>query len=72
MFKNIARSINANDVWYDGEMILCKTEEIFNSFVNVFSSLDIGFVTGYYDPVEDKRDECVNEYTGCWYISEEE
>lgn len=72
MFKQIARAISANDVWYDGEMILCESKETFDSFVTVLSCLEIGFVTGYYDPEEDKRDDCVNEYTGCWYISEEE
>lgn len=71
MFEKMAKSIEANDVWYDGDMILCRTKEMFDSFVNVLACMDIGFVTGYYDPEEDERDDCVNEYTGCWYISEE-
>jgi hypothetical protein len=72
MFKEIAEGINANDVWYDSAVgIICKTEEMFNSFVNVLSCLDIFFTTGYYDPEEDERNEETNEYTGCWYINEE-
>lgn len=25
--------------------------------------------TGYYDPIEDERDGCVDEFTGKWYAS---
>lgn len=71
LFKKVAENIDANDVWYDGDSILFKTEEMFRSFTNVLSCMDVDFISGYYDPEEDSRDGVSDEYTGCWYITEE-
>lgn len=71
LFHQIAENIDANDAWYDGDSILCKTKEIFDSFENVLSCLNVDFVSGYYDINEDIRDGVNDEYTGCWYITEE-
>ena len=71
LFNKIANGIDVDDVWYVGDSIICRTEELFDSFANVLSCLGIRFITGYYDPEEDNRDGVSDEYTGCWYITEE-
>lgn len=56
--------------WTDGEEILCETEEQADIIADFLE--DLGFDclnTGYYDPEEDKRDNCVDEHTGYWYIN---
>lgn len=61
---------NQHGYWTDGEQILCKTEaeaDIIADFLE-----DLGFDclnTGYYDPVEDEREGCVDNHTGYWYIN---
>ena len=62
------------DVWADGEMIMCRTEEIADAIaysverVDKAQEFDTLTHTGYYDPDEDERDGCVNKYTGWWYV----
>lgn len=61
---------NTHGFWTDGTDILCKTEEEAKSVANFLE--DMGFdsiSTGYYDPDEDERNGCVDEKTGCWFIS---
>ena len=56
--------------WTDGEQILCKTEEEVNIVADFLE--DLGFCdlnTGYYDPIEDEREGCVDDHTGYWYIN---
>ena len=56
--------------WTDGEEILCKTEDQAETIANFLE--DLGFDslnTGYYDPIEDEREGCVDDYTGYWYIN---
>lgn len=39
-----------------------------NAIVNLFEAAGAKEVnTGWYDPVEDERDDCVDELTGKWY-----
>lgn len=61
---------NTHGFWSDGTDILCKTEEEARGVANFLE--DMGFTsisTGYYDPDEDERNGCVDEKTGCWFIS---
>ena len=61
---------NKHGFWTDGEEILCKTEEQAEAVADFLE--DLGFDclnTGYYDPVEDKREGCVDDHTGYWYIN---
>lgn len=56
-------------MWSDGIEILCESEELANKIARDFENLmgeDI--LTCYYDPVEDGKDGCVNEYTGWWSV----
>ena len=56
--------------WTDGEQILCKTEAEVDIIADFLE--DLGFDclnTGYYDPIEDEREGCVDDHTGYWYIN---
>ena len=60
------------DMWYDGENILCRTEEIADALMDWMESHGIGLpCSGYYDPEEDEREDCVDDHTGWWYVSVE-
>lgn len=62
------------DVWADGEMIMCRTEDIADAIADAVERIDKAqeidtlIHTGYYDPDEDERDGCVDKYTGWWYV----
>lgn len=61
---------NKHGYWTDGEEILCKTETEADVVADFLE--DLGFDclnTGYYNPEEDERDDCVDEHTGYWYIN---
>lgn len=61
---------NAHGFWTDGTDILCKTEEESKSVANFLEDMGFDSVsTGYYDPIDDERNGCVDEKTGCWFIS---
>lgn len=48
---------------------LFDTETEANSFANVMELAGVQSRTGYYDPEEDEREGCVDEFTGKWYAS---
>lgn len=60
-----------NPVWTDGTEILCETEDMAKIIADMFE-----YITGetqtihyhYYDPEEDKRNDCVDSRTGWWYV----
>ena len=61
---------NKHGFWTDGEEILCKTEEQAEAVADFLEDLGFEYLTtGYYDPEEDKREGCVDEHTGYWYIN---
>lgn len=52
----------------DGEFIV-ETEAEANAIADLFEAAGLKEVnTGWYDPVEDERDGCVDELTGRWYV----
>lgn len=61
---------NTHGFWTDGTDILCKTEEEAKGVANFLQDMGFDSVsTGYYDPVQDERDGCVDDKTGYWFIS---
>ena len=63
---------NSVDVWYyaDADEIMCRTEELADMIANIIESISGEKLahTGYYDPEEDKRDDCVDGRTGWYYV----
>lgn len=56
--------------WTDGEEILCKTEKQAEVFADFFEDIGFDYVnTGYYNPIEDERNNKVDDHTGYWYVS---
>ena len=59
----------------DGTEILCANEPEIDMLANLFDQLygetmlEGTVTTGYYDPVEDDRNDEKDEYTGLYYVS---
>lgn len=63
---------NKHGFWTDGYMILSKSKEQIDTLANFFEDMGLETVlTGYYDPVEDEIDNCVDKYTDCYYVNVE-
>lgn len=61
---------NKHGIWMDknGE-IVCGTETQVEGIADFLEDLGFDYVrTGYYDPVEDEKEGCVDEYTGHYYV----
>lgn len=60
----------ATTIWTDGDEILCKTEDLADIIADVIDNLVGDSIShiGYYDPDEDKRDHCIDDHTGWWYV----
>jgi hypothetical protein len=64
----------AENIWSNGDEILCKTEEVADALADMLECLykaqgeDVLINTGYYDPIEDERNGEVDRYTGWWYV----
>lgn len=55
---------------WTGYELLTETEEEANRIADFLEDLGFDYaVTGYYDPEQDKRNNCVDAYTGKWYVS---
>ena len=58
-------------------MILCKDEKTAETIANVLElmykkeEIDVVIVTGYYNPIDDARNDEVDMYTGWYYVSME-
>ena len=54
----------------NGDEILCADKETAQQIADILQLRYIhGTIqTGYYDPVEDERDDCVDENTGWYYV----
>lgn len=63
------------EIWSDGSMILCKDGKSAETIANILElmykkeEIEVVIVTGYYDPIEDKRNDEVDMYTGWYYVS---
>ena len=52
-----------------GDELLCKTKEQAEVIADFFEDLGFDYVrTGYYDPEEDTKENCVDKYTGWYYV----
>ena len=64
--------LNSIDVWYyaDTDEILCRTEDLAEMIANIIESISGEKMahTGYYDPEEDERDDCVDCRTSWYYV----
>ena len=58
-------------MWFDGEEILCETEQMAEHLADFFDMIYRGqtVTTGYYDPEEDKHNGEVNNHTGWYYVT---
>ena len=77
-FREIAKSLrdySEGSVWSSGYEILCRTEEGADALADMFETLyaeqgeEVLINTGYYDPVEDERNNEVDSFTGWWYVN---
>lgn len=61
---------NECPVWTDGTEILCRTEWIAYTIANIIDNIIGDKITHlhYYDPEEDKAEDCVDDHTGWWYV----
>ena len=64
------------NIWSDGTEILCKTAEAADAIRDLIELLyraedgkDLHFITGYYDPAEDRTNGEEDRYTGWWYVA---
>lgn len=57
--------------WFDGEEVLCETEQQAENLADFFDTLYGGATvnTGYYDPDEDERNGETNDHTGWYYVT---
>ena len=58
-------------MWYDGEEILCETEQMAEHLADFIDTIYRGqtATTGYYDPEEDERNGETNDHTGWYYVT---
>ena len=68
------RDYPEGEAWTDGDEILCRTKDGMDAILDVLATMyrsqrdEMGFVTGYYDPEEDKRNNEEDRYTGWYYL----
>lgn len=56
-------------IWAVEDEILCDYEDVAEIIADFLEHMGFGEVnTGYYDPEEDKRENCVDDHTGCYYV----
>ena len=75
LFAAIVEALNNTEVdspkfWTDGEKILSKDQTLLNAVADLIDGV-AGYgvcCTGYYDPEEDERTNCTDEYTGNYYV----
>lgn len=61
---------NECPLWTNGVEIMCASEWLAETIADALERISGEKVahTGYYDPEEDKRDNCVDRNTGWWYV----
>ena len=61
--------LDKNFLWAYGGEILSTSENNIEQLANYYERVyNAKPITGYYDPTEDERDNCVDEYTGNYYL----
>lgn len=64
---------NSIDVWYcmEADEILCRTEELCEMIADIIESIsgEHEAQTGYYDPEQDEKDDCVDGRSGWYYVT---
>ncbi len=77
-FLAFCKSLPSNveeEIWSDGSIILCKDGKTAETIAEVIElmykkeGIDAVIVTGYYDPIDDRRNDEVDMYTGWHYVS---
>lgn len=77
-FLAFCKSLPSNaeeEIWSDGSMILCKDGKTAETIADVIElmykkeGIDAVIVAGYYDPIDDRRNDEVDMYTGWHYVS---
>ena len=67
-----ADTCNAIDVWYSevSDEIMCISEELAEMIANIIEAIsgEHEAHTGYYDPEEDEKDNCVDDRTDWYYV----
>lgn len=67
-----AEDANGVDIWYYAiaDEILCRTEKLADAIADILDAIsgEHESLTGYYDPEQDERDNCVDDRTGWWYV----
>lgn len=74
IFTDNLRDYSDEEVWSDGDEILCRIQDGANTIADllyqlyqIHNSQSIEVITGYYDPREDKGRE--DRYTGWYYVT---
>jgi hypothetical protein len=74
IFTDNLRDYSDEEVWSDGDEILCRTQDGANAIADllyqlyqIHNSQSVEITIGYYDPKEDKGRE--DRYTGWYYIT---
>lgn len=62
---------DGTDIWSDGEKILSRSEDTITVIADLFDRIANNAVscTGYYNPDEDRRDGCMDDHTGYYYVT---
>jgi len=63
------KPVTTSDMWYDGDDILCRTEDVADAVADWLDEHGYTTLTGCYDPEGDRENDCVDEYTGWWYVT---
>ena len=75
LFVERLRDYSDEEVWSDGDAILCRSESAAAAIEDLLWQLynsqneNVTIVTGYYDPEEDKRNNAEDRYTGWHYVT---
>lgn len=74
IFTDNLRDYSDEEVWSDGDEILCRTQDGANAVADllyqlyqIHNSQSVEIVTGYYDPKEDKGPK--DRYTGWYHVN---
>ena len=69
MIKTNLAKFAINGIMPDGDEILCNSEEKAEAIADFAESIMCDYVSiGYYDPIDDMRNNEVDFRTGLWYI----
>ena len=74
IFTDNLRDYSDEEIWSDGDEILCRTQDGANAIADllyqlyqIHNSQSVEIITGYYDPKEDKGPK--DRYTGWYYVN---